>query len=65
MEKRCYFIPDRLFLIHKMIPRRTSTSNTDDTEATMMEVSEVSVIGVLAIVLSLTCIFEHATNLTL
>lgn len=48
MEKRCYFIPDRLFLIHKMIPRRTSTSNTDDTEATMMEVSEVSVIGVLA-----------------
>lgn len=31
-----------------MIPRRTSTSNTDDTEATMMEVSEVSVIGVLA-----------------
>lgn len=31
-----------------MIPRRTSTSNTDDTEETMMEVSEVSVMGVLA-----------------
>lgn len=31
-----------------MIPRRTSTSNTDDTEETMMEVSEMSVIGVLA-----------------
>lgn len=48
LKKNCYFIPHRLFLIHKMIPRRTSTINTDDTEETMMEVSEVSVIGMLA-----------------
>lgn len=45
-----YCIPNGLFFLHKIIPRRTSsmTTNTDNIAKAMVEVSEVSGNGVFA-----------------